>query len=316
MSAEIQGYISTEPHGDPTWDNARAIVQNNLAVPPTLPRVIKTGWEGLASQADYLKLVGGSRINAGCLLSAAQIMSDGRKPSFPDVVQALNSLGMGYASVVLAVNTLTRRFLKSRPAPLWKSVLKDMMSSVEIGYILGSKVAGFGPPGGALMGFAEHAGLLLLCIDNPKGFKEWRFQTQRSGRLGRRAEIDFFGCEPYQVAALTIQALGFGVESAVGTALGVGRLDPQHLADDPKINCWRAALLWIDALKRGRDFPAQSAMRDFFKEIAPPRDASSKNLTLGVLYTEVAKVKNNGSDWTWHLPLPSYEATQEEWKLQ
>ncbi len=315
MSTEVQGYIDQGSEPDSTWEIARLSVQKHLQIPPTLPRVVKTGWEGLTSQDDFLKLVGGARVNAGCLLSAAQIMNDGRKPNFGDVVNALNTLGMGYASVVMAVNTLTRRFLKSKPAPLWKSVLKEMMSSIEIGYILGSKVSGFGSAAGALMGFAEHAGLLMLCMDDPKAFKEWRFQSQRAGRLGRKVEVGFFGCEPYQVAALTIQALGFGVESAVGTALGVGRLSPEHLAKDDRINCWRAAVVWIDSLKRGRDFPAQSSMRDFFKEITPSKDSATKNLTLGVLYTEVAKVKNNGSDWTWHLPLPSYDATQEEWKL-
>lgn len=312
---ELSQLLNKVSEPDPTWELARVCVQRHLSVPSTLPRLIKSGWEAQMSQADFMRLLGGCRLNAGCLLAAAQIMSDGRKPSAQDVTNALNSLGMGYAAVVIAVNVTTRLFLKSKPPPVWKSLLKEMMSSVEIGYILGSKIPNFGSAGGALMGFADHFGQILLCLDNPKGFKEWRFQMNRAGKLGRKVEVDLFGCEPYQVAALAIQSLGFGVQTAVGTALGIGRLNPQYLELGPEVDCWRAALQWIGALRRGRDYPPDASMRDFFSEIAPHKDPQQKNLTLGVLYTEVAKVRSNGSDWTWHLPLPSYDATQEEWDL-
>jgi len=312
---ELQQILHDAGQPDPTWETARACVQKHLSIPSTLPRLIKSGWEAQMSQADFLKLVGGCRLNAGCLLAAAQIMSDGRKPSIQHVTSALNSLGMGYSGVVIAVNVVTRLFLKSKPPPLWKSLLKDMMSSIEIGYILGSKIPNFGSAGGALMGFADFLGQIILCIDSPKTLKEWRFQMSRAGKLGRKVEVEFFGCEPYQVAAVAVQSLGFGVPTAVGTALGLGRLNPQYLELGPSIDCWKAAILWIEALRRGRDYPPDAAMRDFFSEIAPQKDPQKKNLTLGVLYTEVAKVRSNGSDWTWHLPLPSYDATQDEWDL-
>lgn len=311
---EIRKFFNPAPEIDTSWQTARDLVATRLPINAAIIRLIKLGWESQISQEEFIKLIGGTRLNSGCLLQAAQIFADGRRPSYEHVVNAVNTLGLSYCSVVIAVNTLTRLLLKSKPPPIWQSFLKDMMSSIEVGSILGSKIPGFGESCGALMGFAEHAGQSILLMQNPKGFKEWRLQRAK-GRSARAIELQTFGCELYQVSALVLQHLGFGIDVAVGSAVGIGDLHPEHLALGDSILCWKAAIAWIDALKKGRDMPAETRMREFFPAIAPSRAAGEKNLTLGVLYTQVAKVKGAGSNWTWHLPLPSYEATSGEWEL-
>ena len=79
---------------------------------------------------------------------------------------------------------------------------------------------------------------------------------------------------------------------------------------------WKAAYLWIEALKEGRNFPGDLEMRNYFPSIAPPKERSQKNPVLEVLHTEVARVRKDGSQLTWHLPKPSYDKTAEAYDLE
>lgn len=313
---DLVTYLKETSEADPTWEEAKYYVLECLRLPTNLVRLVKGGWNGQLDLVEYLHLIGHCRINVGCLLEAAQIKSDGRRPDVTYLKKALESLGLMYGSVVVAINVVTRLALKSKPPAQWKSLVKEMMSAIEVGYRFGSKVSEISPAGGALMGFAEYFGPLVFMIAKPKEFKEWRLHYKKHGRVGRRLEIKLFGCEAYQVAALGLQSFGFGTEVAVGAAIGVGELNPQHVTLDRKIVRWKAAQKWIEALRLGRDMPADPKLREVFSEIMPPKKRSEKNLSLSVLYAEVARVKSLGSDWTWHLPYPSYEKTEEEWRLE
>lgn len=313
---DLLAYLKDSSESDPTWEEANNYIRESVRIPTNLVRLIKGGWNGQLELTEFLHLIGHCRINVGCLLEAAQIKSDGRRPDMTYVTRALQSLGLMYSSVVVAINVATRLALKSKPPALWKAYFKEMMSAVEVGYKFGSKVAEISPAGGALIGFAEYLGPTIFMISKPKEFKEWRLQFKKHGRVGRKLEINLFGCEAYQVAGLALQQFGFGIEIAVGAAVGVGELNPQHVILDRKIVRWKAAQKWIEALRLGRDMPADPRIRELFPEIAPAKNRSEKNLSLSVLYTEVAKVKSDGSDWTWHLPYPSYEKTEEEWRLE
>lgn len=313
---DLLAYLNNSSETDPTWEEAKGYLSESLRIPTNLVRLIKGGWNGQLEMTEFIHLIGHCRINVGCLLEAAQIKSDGRRPDLTYVTKALQSLGLMYSSVVVAINVATRLVLKSKPPALWKAFLKEMISAVEVGYRFGSKVPEISPAGGALIGFSEYLGPAIFMIAKPKEFKEWRLQFKRHGRVGRKLEINLFGCEAYQVAGLALQQFGFGTEVAVGAAVGVGELNPQHITLDRKIVRWKAAQKWIEALRLGRDMPADMRMREIFPEIAPFKNRSEKNLALSVLYTEVAKVKSEGSDWTWHLPYPSYEKTEDEWQLE
>lgn len=312
---EIKEILGSTDGTDRTWEEARAFATSTLNLNPPVLRLIRGGWEGGFSPEEFLKIAGASRINLACLLQAAKVRGDGRKPGYEQALKALSTLGMNFGTLVVAVNLVTRLFLKSKPASYWKHLLQEMMSSIEVGYQIGTKIPEFGPASGALMGFAEYLGQMMAGIKNGAHLKQWKDLSVKHGKVGRKIEIDLFGCEMYQIGAFGIQHLGFGVNCAVGTALGMGKMSPEHLNLGREILCWQAALSWVSALRRGRDMPPDLEVREFFKEIAPPRDRSEKNLVLGVLYTEIAKVRGGGSDWTWHLPLPSYESTQNEWNL-
>jgi len=290
---------------DPTWKKAYAITQRELRLPSHFWRMVRTGWNRQVDPADFVKLLGMCKMHPACLFNAAG-MEVKPEPSAASIEQAIQFLGVRYSAVIIAINFTCRSILRNKPPPAWKAIYQEMMTKVEIGYKFGARVPEIELEGGALVGFAKTAGLGVLLAHDPKLFKEWHSMTQ--GYHGKKLQIDMFGCEAYQISSFILQQLGFGTEVAVGAALATGQLDPTHIEFGRNIMKWKAAFLWVEALRLGRGFPKELEMRSFFKELTPPKEGK-KNMALDVLYTEVAKVKSEGSKWTWHLPKPSYEDT-------
>ena len=313
---EISQLIDTSAKPDPTWQLAQSIVEQRIDAPSPVLQFVRGGWNERLASLEFVRLVGGSRMNVNCLLQAAEFYGDGRRPDATYIIKSVEKLGVRFSAVVLTINLLVRLLLKSKPPPLWRGLCREAMSSVEVGYRLGDKVPAIGSAAGALMGFARYAGLATLLIDNPVAFKEWRRREKLSGKVGRKVEVELFGCEGYQVSAFVLQRLGFGVSVAAGAALGVGDLNPSHLSLQKELLQWKAVIQWIDALRLGRDMPRDPEVRAVFPEIAPPKTGLARNPLLGVLYTEIAPIKGSGSTWTWHLPIPDYDQTAAEWKLE
>ncbi len=303
---EVTSPLSQFAATDPTWQRAHEVAQSQLKVHNAAWQLIRTAWHGALEPKDFIRMLGFSRLNINCLIDAAELLNAGSPLDAALVERALQTLGIRLCSVVLAINYTCQTVLAKKPPPLWKKLLQDTMTCVEIGYKLGAKASSLGIEGGALMGFSCHAGNLLLLAYDPSAYRKWTGLTKPEGKVA----VDIFGCEPYQVSAFALQQLGFGHEVAIGAAVGNGRLDSKLITLDELTNLWKAALLWIDALREGRGYPAAMEIRQFFSEVTPPKEQSVKNPVLDVLYTEVARAKSEGSKWTWHLPKPSYDQTE------
>lgn len=271
--------------------------------------LIRLAWNGAVEHKELVRMLGFSRLNLNCLLDAAGLAPEGKPPDAALLERALDTLGIRYTSVVLGINLTCAAILGTRPPSLWKRLFQEMMTWIEIGYRIGAKVPELGVEGGVLMGFANAAGLGLLLAENATAFKKW-YAPPKGPTTPFPAAL--FGCEPFQVSAFALQQLGYGHETAIAAALGSSKLKPKKVEYNRRTKYWHAALLWIEALREGRSYPAEPEIRQVFPEIAPPREQQhGQNLTLEVLYTEVAKVRSEGSTWTWHLPKPSYDQTMQ-----
>jgi hypothetical protein len=314
---DIQKLLAEEPQiKDPTWAEAQAIVEHGLRFPTPLINLIRTGWNGTIDPGDFMKMLGFTGLNPACLVDAAEMPTDGTTPRPSDVSHAIQTLGIRFSALVLAVNVTVRSVLKSQPGPGWRHLLESMALRMEIGYKMGARVGDIGLEGGLLLGFVDYAGLGMLSAVKPEEFKTWYRESKKYGSLGRKRQVEIFDCEPYQVTALTLQQLGFGTEIAFGAALAVGKLQPKHIQIEHSVARWRAGYEWLHALTDARNYPADVSLRTFFPALAPPRDKTQKNTMLEVLYTEVARIRREGSRWTWHLPKPGYEQTQEAFGIQ
>lgn len=298
-------FIEESIRRDPSWDRAYKIASERLQVPTHVWNLFRNGWNGALDTDEFIRVLGFSRLNPSCVLQAANL-SD-RNADVESLLQATELIGLRLSVVVLAINFTCTAILRSEPPPTWRPVFEEMMSNIEIGTKLGSRILSLSPAGGALIGFSRGAGLGLLLAHDPTAFVRWYSLTK--GLEGRELLMQHFGCEAYQVSACAVQQLGFGPEIAIGAGIATGRLDPRHITIDDQVLKWKAAFHWIEALRQGRGYPGDLKSRSFFPEVTPPADPKGKNTRLEVLYTEVAKVKRHGSSWSWHLPRPGYEET-------
>ena len=290
---------------DPSWQRALEIVREHLETSSHIQMVIRSAWNGSLDNRELIRMLGFSRMNLWSLIDAAELLREVNQPSATLLEHALHNLGIRYSAVVLGINQACLSVLRHKLNLQWKTLMTEIMTRIEVGYRLGARVSFLGLEGGALSGFAHGIGLGLLYAHNPRGFQQWFSDPTDDSTISE----EVFGCRPYQVAAFALQQLGFGHEVAFGTALGSGNLANQHIEVSDNVFVWKAAVLWVNALRTGRGFPADLKIRYFFPEVSPPHEGH-KNPILETVYAEIARIRKDGSRWTWHLPKASYDATQ------
>lgn len=296
---------------DETWETAGRVVARTLNFPSTAWLLIRQAWISPVSEKEFLKLLGFSRLNPLALFAAAELPIPTEKLEVAEAERALQVLGIRFSAVVLAINYSCRAALMSKPPQLWIKIYSDLITDTEIGYKMGLKTFELGGEGGALMGFSRHIGKALLLSNEPKSYRNWQQKTHDGQESDKKCELEFFGCQPYQVAALALQQLGFGSSVSFGMACGAAPYFSDEMNLDSETMRWKAAYVWLEALIAGRNYPADLSLRNYFRELTPQQSGQSPNLTLQSLYVEISKIRQNGSKWIWHLPKWSYEKTVE-----
>ena len=311
MASSVVDFMEQLDVMDPSWRNAYALVSKHLNVSTHVSLLFKSAWQGGGDPGEFIKVIGFSKLNPLCLLTAAELVADPDSRKAAGVERALSSLGVRLAAVILAINLTCRIILKDKPPPGWKQLFQEMITNIEIGYRIGAKVFEIGVEGGALLGFAREAGLALMLRENNKALRQCLKESGKSYSVDRQLARKLFGCEPYQVAALALQHLGFGHQLAIGFASAEDTFDGGQELEREAMR-WKAAREWLDALRESRNYPASLASRNFYPELIPPRFGQARNTLLDVLYTEIAKIKDEGSRWNWHLTRPASEQAASE----
>jgi hypothetical protein len=229
----------------------------------------------------------------------------------PELVAAVDVLGVKASSLILAINCICERTLDSGPATrIWSPLFKEMMSEIEIGYHLGLSLDRVGHERGMLIGFSRLAGLALLLVAKPKEFTAW-YETTRGDIEGDRNIALTFGCEPYQVSSILMQHLGLGTEVALATASTLAGADTTVIEEQPTLQTWRATYHWLHALKNGEESPSCEISRAAFEELCSPHGPHRVPEHLAILRDQVSEVRTAQSLWTWHLPFSTYEETAQ-----
>ncbi|MGI6523711.1 MAG: hypothetical protein ACOX2O_00220 [Bdellovibrionota bacterium] len=308
---DLQSLLKDSAQKDPTWDVAREIVAERMVMPNSLLYLIRSAWNGNIDITEFIRLVAFSGLNASCLLTAAELRTSGETPPLPLLEKAIDLLGIRFSGLVLAINATVRAILITKPPTGWRKLLEDMMTDIHIGYCFGNRSNELGTEGGALVGFSKMAGLGILMAHDPKSYRDYVALQRQSIKISSEGMLELFGCEPYQVSAMLLQSLGFGVHAAVGAACGLSKLNTDQIELNYTATKWRAAFQWIDALREGKDYPAELTARHAFPALKPPQDNTKKNIALETLYVDVVRVRQKGSHWMWHLPRPDYNATRD-----
>jgi hypothetical protein len=291
-----------------SWAVAMEVVRTSAKIPLNLPHILRTCWHGTVQTREFLHLLAGPGLPLDCLLRAAHIPYQEGPASAEQLHAAVDILGVKASAVMLAINSLCERTLNSGPANrVWSPLFKEMMSEIEVGYHLGTSVERVGHEQGMLVGFSRIAGLAVLLIRYPDAFARWYGET--GGRGDPEATLKAFGCEPYQVSSVLMQHLGLGAEIALATATTLGEIDAEVIETRPSFRDWSATYRWIHALKNGEEAPACPESRAAFAELCPTENGTVIPHHLLLLRQQVKELQAKPSQWTWHLPLPSYEET-------
>ena len=294
---------------DPSWEEAFNVALSVMPVPDHVGNMLRMAWSGVASPEEIVRVIGFSDLNPMCLLDASGHNHAIPAHSRQELEQSIQFLGVQFTSVVLAVNLVGRSVLKKNPPASWVRLFESSMESIEIGYLFGQRSSVLGSAGGSIAGFARHIGLLFLMVARPKKYVKYLMLLKGKEEPSPEDFRSIFHCEPWQVSALAMQQLGFGSDLAFGASLAGTRVPLVHVELSERQQVWKAAALWIEALKQGRNFPADVRYRSIFPELTPPKQGA-RNQNLEALYTEVSKIRGKTPKWTWHLPKPSYEQTK------
>ncbi|MCB0317436.1 MAG: hypothetical protein KDD56_01680 [Bdellovibrionales bacterium] len=292
---------------DSTWEAAKQIANTRLRMSSQTWQLIKSSWYGQTELMDFYKTISFSHLDPRCLLHAAEMSDQEFKRDILTLEKAIAFLGTRYCSVVLAINVACKMILKTCPENYWETLLRKLITSVEIGSKLGSKCKELGMEGGAIVGFSRYLGMALFLAQDQKKYRQ--LVASQNSESAEPIQVQLYGCSDYQVAAFGLLRLGFGPEISLGASLGIGNLNPKHGKYPREVLRWRAAIKWIEALEAGLEKPKDSVTSRFFPEIAPAQGSES-NISLDDLLAEVKKINDGGSKWTWHLPQPGYEETQ------
>ena len=291
---------------DPSWDTAKYIAGTRLRLTSQTWQLIKSSWYGQTEPMDFYKTISFSHLDPRCLLHAAEMSNAEFERDLLTLERAIGFLGVRYCSVILAINVACKMILKTGPENYWEPMFKKMITSIEIGSRVGAKCKDLGIEGGALIGFARYLGPALLLAQDIKKYRQLSSHAKNDSLESGQTQL--YGCTDYQVAAFGLLRLGFGPEISLGAALGIGELSPKYNQYTRETLKWRAAVMWIDSLEAGGNYPKESTFSHFFPELIPPKNNQS-NLNFENLMEEVAEIRSSGSSWTWHLPETTYEET-------
>ena len=173
-----------------------------------------------------------------------------------------------------------------------------MTDMIEIGYHFGLSAESIGPDTGMLLGFSQSLGPALMVASRDLTWTQAKALVENP----QDASLDtcLFGCEPYQVASLALQRLGFGPALATGAVMALGNLNISPPRSDPFIESLWAASEWIAALSRGLSAPKRKSSRLLFADLLFDAVAdASPPIHLQALLDSVNAVRADHSSWSW-----------------
>jgi hypothetical protein len=303
----MQRRINDELVNDDSWSVALSVVRG-VHIPPALSQLLRGCQGGVVAPEDLLRVIGSKGLSPRSIVRAAQISDHTSPVSTKEIMAAVDMLGVKASSIILAINCVCEQILSSGPAlRLWAPMFKEMMSEIELGYHVGSSVEQLGIEQGMLVGFSRLAGLGVLLKSSPDSYEEWHART--SFVLNPTETLEAFGCEPYQVSSLLMQQLGLGIEVALATASTLGQIDSTIIESKPLFATWRATSDWIGALRSGAWEPESSASRELFWQLSSVPGAPLLPSHISALRDQATAIRSGNSQWTWHLPLSTYEET-------
>ncbi|MEZ4752877.1 MAG: hypothetical protein R3A13_00995 [Bdellovibrionota bacterium] len=240
--------LETETLDQQAWQQAREIIYNFKPVPGFIWRLCHyvLGRSGNINKLDMGLVYGLRRL----LFAAAsdKILGAGRK--IDDVREAINTVPSDVIAAVSTIHAICRRLSKCDFDRIWRPILDDALLRARIGFVVGELIPEFGSGRGMLAGFAGRMGLAVLISSGKLEQAQRCLELLAAGEgiqvVGRKV----YKCDPLQISAMTLTAIGCSRDAAFGTVSFASR-NPLKIVQNDEQMRWLAAFTITEKVRVG-----------------------------------------------------------------
>ena len=287
VQEEVQ-LLDTESLEQEAWLEAKALIEKFKPVPWFIWRLshFVLGRSGEIKKLDQGLVFGLRRL----LFAAASdnVLGAGRK--IDNVRKALSIVPSDVIAAVSVIHAICRRLSKCNFERIWRPILDDALLRARIGVVVGDMVPEFGSGRAMLAGFAGRLGLAVLISSGSLEQAQRCLELLASGEGIQEVGRKVYKCDPLQVSAMTLTAIGCSRDAAFGTVSFASK-NPLNIVQNKDQMYWLAAFTITEKVRMG-----------ISEEVAPelweslgfedPEDQSA-------LLDEAKGVIRRGHGWNW-----------------
>lgn len=233
----------------PAWTRARIIVEKLQPLPLFIWRLnnIVLGKPGLIGTVSDGMVFGLRRL----MFAAASddILGVGRKVN--SVPKALEILPADVVAAISVLYAVCKKLANHPQERIWRPILEDAIIRAQIGHLVGSGDPSFGSGRGMLAGFAGRAGLVVQMASGEVEQARIALDRLAQGALIKEIGLQIYQCEPLQVSAMLLSAVGCGRDAAFGTVAYSGS-SSKHVVENEEQQRWLSAFSIIENSRIGK----------------------------------------------------------------
>ncbi|MCC6221558.1 MAG: hypothetical protein IT291_10000 [Deltaproteobacteria bacterium] len=173
---------------------------------------------------------------------------DIKAPSYK-LTKAVMDIGIDVAAACCYLHAISRRIDSLVDERIWHPLVDDALLRAKIGHFVGGTLPQFGYGRGMLAGFSGRAGLVIQIATGTKKQCTRALEHMARGVPMRNVCFKIYGCDPLEVAAISLVASGCGRDSALGIA--GASMKNNTVVSDPNQFLWLAVTSLVEHLRMG-----------------------------------------------------------------
>lgn len=241
---------SSSPEGR-SWRDASSIVERLKPVPRLLWPVIHSvyGKPGTPTHADAMMFSNVAQI-VHRTAEDKTLAPNAREGERLNLTQAVALVGADVAAAVCFVHAVCRKIYSVVPERVARPIVDDALLRTQLGFYVGSSSRSAGAGRGMIAGFAGRCGLAVQIASGDLDQAQRALVGLASGKDMTQVCMSVYGCDPLEVAALTLisggccREIAFGISSYSTRGRDVQEGTDQHL--------WLSLFSVIEGLRMGQ----------------------------------------------------------------
>jgi len=211
-----------------------------------------------------------------------------RSPEMKGLTRAYEAMGSDVAGAVCLVHAVCRKITSTVNEKVSWPILDDALLRTHIGYHVGKLAKDVGPGRGMVAGFAGRCGLAVQIASGDKDQAGRALAGMASGQDMGVICTAVYGCDPLEVAALTLISGGCSREIAFGISAYASR--EHEVPDDRDQFLWYSLFSIVEGYRMGQT------------DTVPEKCWEALGFTpsrRGELFEHVMNSQRKGHGWNW-----------------